>query len=682
MAGFLLGGLALLAANVVAIMGVRGMHTAIVERTQFRSRIDADRQLHIAVLQAERSWHHFMAEPGATTLAVTRSAVAEVIDRRGSLQSLLESVPLTQPHVAVVFPVITVRMAEMLFSADLRPALSREEAERFVSQVDREYVSADISAGLDALAYVLVGQWEDADRRVTNAGTVLTAATAGSAAIGAALLVGSGIFAVVDTRRRAQAHEAAVQREAYNRRLIEASFDALVAVDPAGMITDVNQAMCRVLGTPREELVGSPFAVHFSDPAGAAAGVRLAFERGSVADYDLVPKQADLLVSFNAAIFQDPATGEAQGIIAAARDVTESRQLQRRLADQQAYTRELIESSLDALATIDRSGIITDVNLRMETLTGLSRAELIGSPFADRFTDAHAAQEGVDRVFQAGAVTDYLLTVRGLGGREVPVSYNASIYHDAEGRAQGVFAAARDVTVRERALQQANSSLESFAYSVSHDLRAPLRAMAGFARALLEDYGSRLDATGHDYAERVWLASERMSSLIDDLLRLSYLARAELRMERVDMTAMAEGVAEELRRTEPDRRVAFVIEKGLRAWADPRLIRTVLENLLGNAWKFTRPREQATIEFGRLPADPGWTGFFVRDDGVGFDAAYRDRLFRPFERLHSSAEFPGTGIGLASVSRVVERHGGRAWADAGQPVGAMFCFTIREEEPA
>ena len=199
-------------------------------------------------------------------------------------------------------------------------------------------------------------------------------------------------------------------------------------------------------GIAREELVGSRFPAWFSDPARAATGLAVAFEQGAVSNYELTLRPRggpELQVSFNAAIYRDPATGEVRGIIAAARDITEARRLQRSLADQQAYTRGLIEASLDALATIDQDGRIADVNRRMELLTGASRGELIGSPFAGLFRDPAAAREGVRRVLAEGRVTDYELVVIGRDGREVPVSYNATTYFDAAGDLQGVFAAAR-----------------------------------------------------------------------------------------------------------------------------------------------------------------------------------------------------------------------------------------------
>ena len=215
---------------------------------------------------------------------------------------------------------------------------------------------------------------------------------------------------------------------------------------------------------------------------------------------------------------------------------------------------------------------------------------------------------------------------------------------------------------------------------MSHDLRAPLRALSGFSEALVEEYSAELGEVGRDYAERIQRASERMGLLIDDLLHLSVLARAELHIEPVDLSGLARSVAEELQQREPGRTVTFQIADGEWAQADARLIRTVFENLLGNAWKFTSRRADARIEFGGAPADPGWRTFYVRDNGVGFDPAYKERLFRPFERLHSATDFPGSGIGLASVARVVERHGGRVSADSDPNQGTTFSFALRTDK--
>jgi len=226
-------------------------------------------------------------------------------------------------------------------------------------------------------------------------------------------------------------------------------------------------------------------------------------------------------------------------------------------------------------------------------------------------------------------------------------------------------------------LLSANQELEAFSYSVSHDLRAPLRGIDGFSLALLEDYADKLDEDGKDYLHRVRAATQRMGILIDDLLNLSRVTRSEMRRENTDLGAIARSVAGELQKTQPERRVEFRIEEGLEAFVDSHLIRIVLENLLGNAWKFTSKRESACIEFGRTSGDVGFT-YYIRDDGAGFNPTYANRLFGAFQRLHDKNEFPGTGVGLATVQRIIHRHGGRIWAESAVERGATFYFTLLE----
>lgn len=225
-------------------------------------------------------------------------------------------------------------------------------------------------------------------------------------------------------------------------------------------------------------------------------------------------------------------------------------------------------------------------------------------------------------------------------------------------------------------LQASNKELEAFNYSVSHDLRAPLRAIDGFSQALLEDQADRLDDAGRQDLTRVKAAANRMGELIDSLLALSRLTRVEMDVREVDLSQMARDVAAELRGHDPDREVEIAIQPGVVAAADPTLIRSVLENLLGNAWKFTAGTAPALIEFGSEDVDAE-TVFFVKDNGAGFDMAYSDKLFGAFQRLHDQSEFPGTGVGLATVARVIHRHGGRVWADGRPGEGATFYFTLR-----
>ena len=240
--------------------------------------------------------------------------------------------------------------------------------------------------------------------------------------------------------------------------------------------------------------------------------------------------------------------------------------------------------------------------------------------------------------------------------------------------------ASRELEDANRELESTNRELESFSYSVSHDLRAPLRSIDGFSQILLEDYADDLDDEGKGYLGRVRGASQRMGHLIDDLLGLSRVTRGAMRRERVDLSSLSREVAEALRDSRPERAVEFLIEEGLDVQGDARLVRVALENLLGNAFKFTGKEPEAKIEFGQ---DPELTArgrvpvYYVRDNGAGFDMAYAGKLFGPFQRLHGQEEFDGTGIGLATVQRVVHRHGGRIWAEGEVGEGATFYFTLR-----
>lgn len=224
-------------------------------------------------------------------------------------------------------------------------------------------------------------------------------------------------------------------------------------------------------------------------------------------------------------------------------------------------------------------------------------------------------------------------------------------------------------------LEATNKELEAFGYSVSHDLRAPLRSIDGFSQALLEDYADRLDAQGKDFLGRLRTASQNMGELIDDMLNLSRVTRSEMRPATVNLSSLAQIVAARLKKSEPQRQVEFVIAEGLFAKGDERLLRVALDNLLGNAWKFTGKRANAKIEFGTGQAD-GRQVYYVRDNGAGFDMAYSDKLFGVFRRLHRVSDFPGTGVGLATVQRVIHRHGGRIWAEGAVQKGATFYFTL------
>jgi signal transduction histidine kinase len=314
----------------------------------------------------------------------------------------------------------------------------------------------------------------------------------------------------------------------------------------------------------------------------------------------------------------------------------------RRAPDSPSLLSAIVKSSDDAIVGKTMDGTITSWNPAAERLYGYSPGEIIGQPITTL------------------CPPDWVGEIKGFLAR---IARGERVVHH-----------------RTAALERANENLESFTYSVAHDLRAPLRALGGFSAALLEDCEDDLGEIGRGYATRIMDASDQMAQLIDDLLDLSRVARAEVRLQQVDLGAEAARIVAELQRREPGRRVAFTAQPAS-AQADHNLIRTVLQNLLENAWKFTGRRDEASIEFGTGPTGDGRICYYVRDDGAGFDPAYAGKLFTPFQRLHSTLEFPGTGVGLASVRRIVERHGGRVWAEGAVGAGATFYFTLEAEEP-
>ncbi|MBS1213769.1 MAG: domain S-box, partial [Proteobacteria bacterium] len=383
------------------------------------------------------------------------------------------------------------------------------------------------------------------------------------------------------------------------------------------------------------------------------------------------------------------------------RAIFAAEQAEERVRAVSLYTRSLIEASLDPLVTISAEGRITDVNEATVNATGISREDLIGSDFSDYFTEPEMARAGYREVFAKGFVTDYPLAIRHASGKTMEVLYNASVYHDEKGNVAGVFAAARDVTERKRAeeevrrlnaeleqrveartaeLHAANAELYSFAYAVSHDLRAPLRAMSGFSQALKEDYGDHLDGDARGYLDQISLASRHMSDLIDGLLTLSRSTRGELNQETLDISAMAERLLAELSAAEPARRVAWTVEPGMQAQCDATMIEVVMRNLIDNAWKYTDKTPDATIRVYTGETE-GQRCFCVSDNGAGFDMTHAGKLFQPFQRLHRQEEFPGIGIGLATVQRIVHRHGGAIWAEGAPGQGATFCFTLLNPGP-
>ena len=383
----------------------------------------------------------------------------------------------------------------------------------------------------------------------------------------------------------------------------------------------------------------------------------------------------------------------------AEREVAERKRAEESVRQKESQYRLLMEQASDGIAIFDERGCCIEANPVFCRMLGYGRQDLSGKKLEDLIPEGDAAfdpahgsgpeirqERRMERrdgacvlteigasVLQDGRVQ---LIVRDISGRKA--------LEEQREQAQKALAAqelaeTRAVLVEE--LERKNRELEAFSYSISHDLRAPLRRIDGFSTALLEDYADALDAKGREHLDRVKTAARRMGELIDDLLNLARVSRADLQHQQVNLSALARAVVAELQTNSPERRVQALIADGIVVQADRRLLRVLLENLLGNAWKFTSKVAEPVIELG-VAQPNGVPSYFVRDNGAGFDMAHVQKLFTPFQRLHPESRFPGTGIGLATVQKIVDRHGGRVWAEAAVEKGATFFWTLPPEGSA
>lgn len=486
------------------------------------------------------------------------------------------------------------------------------------------------------------------------------------------------------------------------RELLESAPDAIVITNREGRIELVNSQAEQWFGYARGELIGQPIEIliperfrqrHIGHRAGYATAPRA---RAMGSGLDLFGRRKDgsefpVEISLNLT-----KTVDKVWITSVIRDITERRQMEHERRASETQFRAVADTANDAIISADSTGRVIYFNKAAERIFGYSAAEMLRQPLIgimpSRFHAAH--QQGLIRFLAGGERRVVGKTVELAGkrkdGGEFPLELSLSTWKIGE----EVFFTGilRDITQRRQAeerihqlnqdlrqraveLEAVNQELEAFSYSVSHDLRAPLRAIDGFSQMLLEDHAGSLDAEGRDSLQRVRAAAHRMGALIDDLLKLSRVTRAELKPEEVNLSEIALDIAQDLRRQNPERDAEFAATPELRAQGDPRLLRIALQNLLDNAWKFTRGKAGVRIVFG-VVQDENKPAYFVRDNGVGFDTAYANKLFGAFQRLHDTREFPGTGIGLATVQRVIHRHGGRIWAESAVGEGTTFYFTL------
>ncbi|MGA3040552.1 MAG: PAS domain S-box protein [Bryobacteraceae bacterium] len=507
---------------------------------------------------------------------------------------------------------------------------------------------------------------------------------------------GTALICAQDITERKQAEiELREQRDALQRQaeLIDLSHDAIVAADPSRVITRWNTGAQEMYGWTEAEAVGKIMHDLFQTSAGTAiAAIDQTLRRAGRWEGELehVRRDGTRLTVDSRQVLQRDSQGNPAGILEINRDITERKQARNQLVEAHRRTTAILESISDAFNTFDREWRYTYVNAAATRILHKSREELLGANLWELWPDA--ADSPFGKAIRRAVAENVPTAVEAFYPEPLNAWLEVRSYPSPEGLAQFF----TDVTKRKQAedeirrlntdleqrvrdrtaqLEVANQELETFAYSVSHDLRAPLRGIDGWSQALVEDHGSQLNAEARHYLGRVRSEAQRMGQLIDDLLRLSRVTRAPLERDSVDITAVARSIADNLGEIHADRRIEFVIQPGMTASGDARLLEVALTNLLNNATKFTGKRAEARIELGRTEQN-GQPAFFVRDNGAGFDMAYARSLFGPFQRLHRAAEFPGNGIGLATVQRIVHRHGGRVWAEAAVDRGATFYFTL------
>ncbi len=462
-------------------------------------------------------------------------------------------------------------------------------------------------------------------------------------------------------------------------------------------IIDANESYLKLTGYSRDEIIGhTPAELGILSPESSSRISSALTTAKSVRNLEMsfIEKSGRVLTTLTS--FETMDLNGELCVLMIVLDITERRLAEEELERSQERLRLMVSSIKDyAILMLDPEGRIATWNDGAERIKGFTEREIIGQNFSRFYPEkdrlAKRPALALKTAAELGSFHDENWRIRKDGSR-FWASVVITPLRDGTGRLQGFVKVTKDMSEQKEGqeavrklnlalrrqstqLEAANRELESFSYSVSHDLRAPLRSIDGFSQALLEDYSDRIDAKGKEFLNKVRAATQRMAQLIDDLLNLSRTSRAEMRREETNLSEIASAIAQELRKADPARDVSFDIAPGISCHADSRLLRVVLENLLGNAWKYTKNHSRARIQFGSSETN-GERVYFVRDDGAGFEMEHAGKLFGAFQRLHLASEFPGSGIGLATVQRIIHRHGGRTWAEGEVEKGATFYFTL------
>lgn len=502
-----------------------------------------------------------------------------------------------------------------------------------------------------------------------------------------------------------QAQEALRQSEASLAATLDSIGDAMIATDGSAHVVRMNPVAARLTGWPVADAVGRPLSEVFhiisedtrqvvESPAERV--LREGVVVGLANHTSLISKDgAERPIADSGAPIRDR-DGNVTGIVLVFRDMTEERAIERRVRQSEQRFRRLFESGIVGIIVADLEGNIRDANEAFLSMVGYTSDDLRAgrvrwsemTPARWQASDAKAVAElgatGVLRIYEKeyfrknGSVVPISLGAAMIDGTDECICFVLDISERKQAEdALQVLNAELELRVEQRTTQlhELNRELESFSYSVAHDLRAPLRGIAGFAQVLADDHAEKLDAEVQDCLAEIHSNASRMAQLIDALLSLSRVNRTDLHPASVDLAPLVRGVAAALQSSEPRRSAQWIVGDDLVVQLDPVLARTLVENLVGNAWKFTRDAASPRIEVGSTREKDGVV-LFVRDNGAGFDMKYVGKLFSPFQRLHTSAEYPGTGIGLANIQRIVKRHGGRVWAEGAVGAGATFFIRL------